>query len=98
MKDWPSWVLDADAWEQFLVDIEDHPAGSIGHSSPEESDDNDIPSYSEDSIYVDDGSDEEEGKKLLLNKKYTTQRKMKKVGIGIDSLMLPLMCLKIMYW
>ncbi len=64
MKDWPSWVLNADAWEQFLVDIEDHPAGSRGHLSPEKSDDNDISSYSEESIYVDDGSDKEEGKEI----------------------------------
>ncbi len=23
-KGWPSWVLNADAWEQFVVDIEDY--------------------------------------------------------------------------
>ncbi len=27
VKDWPSWVLDVDAREQFVVDIEDHAAG-----------------------------------------------------------------------
>ncbi len=33
----PSWVSNAVAWEGFVIDIEDHAAGSKGLSSPEES-------------------------------------------------------------
>ncbi len=36
-KELPSWVHDAVAWEGFVVDIEDHAAGSRGLPSPEES-------------------------------------------------------------
>jgi hypothetical protein len=37
VKELPSWVNDAVAWEGFVVDIEDHSAGSRGLPSPEES-------------------------------------------------------------
>jgi hypothetical protein len=63
-KDLPSWVLDADAWEHFVIDIDNPPAGSRVHLSPEESDDKDISSDSEESIDVDDGSDKKEGKEI----------------------------------
>ncbi len=36
-KELPSWVNDAVAWEGFVVDIENHAAGSRGLPSPEES-------------------------------------------------------------
>ena len=36
-KELLSWVNDAVAWEGFVVDIEDHAAGSRGLPSPEES-------------------------------------------------------------
>jgi hypothetical protein len=32
-KELLSWVIDAIAWERFVVDIEDHAAGSRGHPS-----------------------------------------------------------------
>ncbi len=37
VKELPSWVNDAVAWKGFVVDIEDHAAGSRGLPSPEES-------------------------------------------------------------
>ncbi len=36
-KELPSWFNDAVAWEGFVVDIEDHAAGSTGLPSPEKS-------------------------------------------------------------
>ncbi len=36
-KELPSWVNNAIAWEGFVIDIEDHAAGSEGLPSPEES-------------------------------------------------------------
>ncbi len=36
-KELPSWVNNAVAWEGFVIDIEDHAAGSEGLPSPEES-------------------------------------------------------------
>ena len=35
-KDLSSWVNNAVAWEGFVIDIEDHAAGSEGLPSPEE--------------------------------------------------------------
>jgi hypothetical protein len=36
-KELPSWINNAVAWEGFVIDIEDHAAGSEGLLSPEES-------------------------------------------------------------
>ncbi len=36
-KELPSWVNNAVAWEGFVIDIEDHAAGSEELPSPEES-------------------------------------------------------------
>ncbi len=64
-KELPSLVYDADAWEQFVVDVKDHLSGSRGHLLPEESIGDDISINSEQSgmeqvVNVDGGSEDEE--------------------------------------
>ncbi len=55
VKELPSWVNDATvAWEGFVVDIEDHVAGSRGLPSPEES-------ISDDMSFNSEGSGTEQG-------------------------------------
>jgi hypothetical protein len=49
-KELPSWVNSAGAWEGFVIDIEDHAAGSEGLPSPEESISDDTSFNSEGSV------------------------------------------------
>ena len=48
-KELPLWVNDAVAWEGFVIDIEDHAAGSEGLPSPKES-------ISDDMSFISEGS------------------------------------------
>ncbi len=53
-KELPSWVNNAVAWEGFVIDIEDHAAGSEGLPLPEES-------IRDDMSFISEGSGMEQG-------------------------------------
>ncbi len=74
-KNQPSWTFDADAWKKIVIDIQDKAAGSRGLLSPGENFCDDI--SASDCIDMDEGSIEDNEEKKILNKKYTTQRRMK---------------------
>jgi hypothetical protein len=83
-KELPSWVNNAVAWEGFVIDIEDHAAGSEGLPSPEESISDNISFYSEGSgteqgvvANMDDSDDVGEEEKALMTKKIRMMKKMR---------------------
>ncbi len=74
-KELPSWVNNAVAWEGFVIDIDDHAAGSEGLSSPEESISDNLSFNSEGSgieqsmvANIDDSDDVGEEEKALYDK------------------------------
>jgi hypothetical protein len=74
-RELPSWVNDAVTWEGFVVDIEDHAAGSKGLPSPEEFISDNMSFNSEGSesergvvANMDDGDDVGEDEKALYEK------------------------------
>jgi hypothetical protein len=74
-KELPSWVNNAVAWEGFVINIEDHAAGSEGLPSPQESISDDISFNSEGSgmeqgvvANMDDSDDVGEEEKALYDK------------------------------
>ncbi len=74
-KELPYWMNNADAWEGFVIDIEDHAAGSERLPSPEESISDNMSFNSEGSgtewgvvANMDDGDDVGEEEKALYGK------------------------------
>ena len=64
MKGWPSLGFDANAWKDFVLDTEDEFAASKRPLSTGENFDNDISFTVNDSIGVDDGSNEDSEKTI----------------------------------
>ena len=90
-KEFPSRVNDAVAWAGFVVDIEDHAAGSKGLPSPEESISDNMSFNSEGSgmeggvvANIDDSDDVVEEEKALYDKEEENDEEDEKQDIIVD--------------
>jgi hypothetical protein len=90
-KEFPSRVNDAVAWAGFVVDIEDHAAGSKGLPSPEESINDDMSFNSEGSgnkqgvfANMDDSDDVGEEEKAFYDKEEENDQEDEELDVNED--------------